>query len=349
MSRPHANSPYALVLENLRLLAVHRPVERQVAGEGQALVESMFVGLCGTDLEVIDGVSDRARPPVVLGHEWAGRVVAAGAGVDRGLVSAFVVGDNVVPCHECDPCIRGDTHVCLQTREIGFELPGAFASHFVIPAANLRPLPERLHRPFACLIEPLAVSVHAVRAAALLATDSVLVLGDGVIGLFVACIASLSGTRNVTLVGKHDDRLGIACALGIQRVCLQRDFQSNSATHRTDWPVVFEASGTAMGIATALDAAGTSARVILAGDYGPGPVPTAPTTVVRKELQLIGSNASSGAWDEAVRLVSTAAVDLSAVTQLVLPFDQWPDAIQAARERRAPRVVLRHPAADTMN
>ena len=299
--------------------------DRALAAD-EALIETSFVAICGTDLDVIDGVSDRARPPVILGHEWAGRVATVGSHVDRRLSGTFVVGDN--------------THA--DGREIGFELPGGFASHFAIVARNLRPLPENLLGPAAALIEPLAVSVRAVRSTAIRPEDSVLVVGDGIIGLLIARIASLSVRNSVMLVGRHEDRLRIARAFGVNA-----GHESQLGELHEPWSVVFEASGKAAGLEAAIEAAAPRARVILAGDYGSASVPMHPTSLVRKELHVTGTNASKGAWDEAVRLASTGVVDLCAMSPLVLAFDQWPEALQAARERRAPRVVLRHRTVDS--
>jgi L-iditol 2-dehydrogenase len=312
---------YALVLESPNQLVVREHLDQLPLADDEALVETLYVGLCGTDLEVIDGSSDRARPPVILGHEWAGRVTALGARSDSRLAGAFVVGENLVGC-----------------REIGFELPGGFSSHFALPTGNLHPLPDFLRGPAACLVEPLAVSVHAIGAAGLQAGDSVLVLGDGVIGLLTARTAALTA-KHVMLVGKHEERLRIARKLGIESVSLGHDVDHA-------WSVVFEASGRPTGLKVALEAAAPRARVVLVGDYGSAPVPTLATTVVRKQLQVIGANASAGAWDDAVRLASTKAVDLSVVSTLVLPFDQWREGLEAAREHKALRVVLRHRAVD---
>ena len=318
---------YALVLQSPnRLQLRHRP-HRPEIGRTDALIESMYVALCGTDLDVIDGSSDRIRPPAVLGHEWAGRVAAVGKDVDPAVIGSFVVGENVV----------GDD-------EVGFELPGGMASHFVIPASNLRALPPQLHSPWACLVEPLAVGVRAIAAVGLEPSDSVLVVGDGVIGLFLARLATLT-TDQVTLVGRHDDRLQVAARLGIKRVAVQRESEAVAASHDRGWTVVLEATGREAGLNVALRAAAERAKVVLVGDYGGAPVATEATTIVRKELHVVGSNASQGAWDEAVRLAGTRAVDLGAVSLAVFSIERWRAALEAARGRRALRVVLQHQAA----
>jgi 2-desacetyl-2-hydroxyethyl bacteriochlorophyllide A dehydrogenase len=316
-----AGHQYALALEgvNEMRLVGSRHVQPKA---GEVVIEARYVAICGTDLEVIEGSSDRARPPLILGHEWAGRVVAVGPNVDRHMEGAFVVGENVI----------------APGTEIGFDLPGGFASHFLAPARNLHRLPASLQVASACLMEPLAVAVHACTAAQLAAADSVLVLGDGLIGLFVARVASLTAAR-VQLVGHHEDRLGAATKLGVPSVTREQP-------ERDSWSAVFEASGKPSGLSSALAGAAPHARVVLLGDYGSAPVDADVTTIVRKELRVLGSNASSGAWPEAVRLAVTSSVDLERISPIVLPIDDWASAIQAARERRALRVILRHRAAD---
>jgi L-gulonate 5-dehydrogenase/2-deoxy-scyllo-inosamine dehydrogenase len=311
------------------------------------VIESLYVAICGTDVEVINGFSDRARPPVILGHEWVGRVVAIGPGVEGDMLGKVVVGENVIRCGGCRACAVGDPCGCADSREVGFDLTGALASHFEMPARNLHPLPARLESPSACLFEPLAVCVRAVASARPGGPDDVLVIGDGVIGLMAARLAILKGARTVAVVGNHDDRLSVGSRLGVSHVLRRHEFESNSASPPVDdWTVVVEASGDPRGITLALRVAARGARVVLAGDYGHEAIPVAATEIMRKELRVLGSVASCGSWDEAVSLVVAGAVDLGAIPISVRSIDDWRGALEGARSRASLRVVLRHHAAE---
>ena len=105
-----------------------------VAGDDELLIAPVVVGMCGTDLDIIDGAIDPefVRYPIVLGHEWAGRVVTGGGGIEPG---TRVVVEGLVPCGHCAECLAGATNRCLNYDEFGFNRDGAAADLLVAPRA----------------------------------------------------------------------------------------------------------------------------------------------------------------------------------------------------------------------
>jgi threonine dehydrogenase-like Zn-dependent dehydrogenase len=148
----------ALVVDRPGVSAV-RQVRDPVPGPGEVLVEVAAAGICGSDLEVLGGRRPAAYVdyPVVPGHEWAGRVLAAGPGVDGVAPGDPVVAEGLRSCGVCDRCAEGRTNICSAAyAETGFTLPGALAERLVVPAGLLHRLPADRPLEPAALLEPAA-------------------------------------------------------------------------------------------------------------------------------------------------------------------------------------------------
>ncbi|EQD57739.1 L-threonine 3-dehydrogenase, partial [mine drainage metagenome] len=139
-------------------------VRDPVPGPGEALLQVVAVGICGTDLHIFDWnpwAAGRVRPPRVMGHEMAGLVLAVGAGVARPKVGEMVGVETHVVCLTCRQCLRGDFHVCQNTRILGVDIDGAFAERVVVPARNCWPTASHLDPAWIAFQEPMGNAVLA--------------------------------------------------------------------------------------------------------------------------------------------------------------------------------------------
>jgi len=291
-------------------------------GPGQVRVRTACCGICATDLEMIAGWP-RTGFPVVPGHEWSGVVEALGPGVDRALLGAPCVAENVL----------------ADGSEVGFEHPGGYGEYIVTEARNVRVLPAGFDLAAAALIEPLAVCVHGLKRLSLGECRSAVVIGDGPIGLLLLPLLKAARVERVCCIGGRPSRLALARGLGA-------DCMVNYHEHGGDAAAavraalgcapagVIEASGSAKGMLTALDCAAAQARVLIIGDYGNRQDLVDWNTVLHKELTLAGSNASAGAWDEAVRLAVGGAVPLARLVTAVMPARRCAEAVELVRTAR---------------
>jgi threonine dehydrogenase-like Zn-dependent dehydrogenase len=128
-------------------------------GYGEVVARPGFVGVCGTDLELLDGVVDPAyvRYPLVPGHEWAGVITRVGPGVSGLSPGQVVISEGIVPDRVCAQCVRGNTNLCVVYDEIGFTRAGAAADQILLPAQVVHPLPPGADLAEAALAEPAAV------------------------------------------------------------------------------------------------------------------------------------------------------------------------------------------------
>ena len=184
-------------------------------GPGEALVAVEAVGICGSDLHAWHGQDPRRVPPMILGHEAAGRVLEGRVPGQR------VVLNPIIACGRCRYCAGGRANLCPQRELIGMQHPGAFAERVAIPERNLIAVPEGMASEQAALTEPCATAWHAVELgrAALwrsLAESRVLVIGGGSVGLLAGLILRHRGCAELRLAETNPLRRTTAEAAGLE-------------------------------------------------------------------------------------------------------------------------------------
>ena len=292
-------------------------------------VRTRGCGICATDLDIIRSGA-RVKCPAVLGHEWCGVVDAVGDGVDRGWMGTVCVGQNVLS----------------DGGEIGFEHPGGYGEYFVTEAAKLQRLPDHFPVPMATLIEPLAVSLRGVRRLAPHDLSAALVFGDGPIGLVTTMLLKHKGVQEVSLVGGREKRLALARDMGADRVLNYHEAGNDLvAGVRRLWaggfPNVVEATGKAAALEAALELLASQGKVLVLGNYGEQRARFVWNHLLLREIELIGSNASAGPWDQAVGLAVERAPLLERLVTHRFPATRFTEALETARaSREAIKVVL---------
>jgi threonine dehydrogenase-like Zn-dependent dehydrogenase len=295
-----------------------RDVPLPQPGPGQVRVRTACCGICATDLEMIAGWQ-RTGFPSIPGHEWSGVLDAVGPGADSSLRNRNCVAENVL----------GDGG------EVGFEHAGGYGEFLLTEAANVRPLPDGFDMAAAALIEPLAVCVHGVNRLEIRDKQSALVIGDGPIGLIMVALLREAGVAAVACIGGRDPRLSLASALGAGTAHNYHDVKHEASLKQAGpFATVIEASGSATGMTSAFALAAPQTKILVIGDYGNRQDQVNWNTVLHKELTLVGSNASAGAWDEAVRLAVSGAVPLARLVSKRYAASAGLDAIQAVRSSR---------------
>jgi threonine dehydrogenase-like Zn-dependent dehydrogenase len=215
--------------------------------DGEVILEVAACGLCGSELETFHNRSARRTPPLIMGHEFCGKVIETGANVPRELMGSAFVGNSVVPCGQCVRCRRGDTHLCAHRQIFGMHRPGAFAEWVAVPARVLIPWPEELPARAACLAEPLANGVHVVNLTARFAAEKVLVIGAGPIGLMAQQAFQAMRGAEVMVCDLSPGRLEVARRLGAARVVCSREAdvaaEARAWTEGEGADVVIDAAG----------------------------------------------------------------------------------------------------------
>ena len=183
---------------------VETPIPRPAPGE--VLVQVASAGICGSDVQGVATRSPRRRPPLVMGHEFAGTVVEASPEVTPGLVGRRVAVNPQVPCGACLVCRSGRENVCAHRELVGGTRAGGFAEHVRVPIGCVHELSDDLRLDAAVLAEPLATCVHGLRLVASVLPSTVIVLGAGPIGLLAAQVARSAGAHRLVVSEADPER-----------------------------------------------------------------------------------------------------------------------------------------------
>lgn len=303
-------------------------------GPGELVLRVRSAGVCGTDLH-LSGGPPGVQPGTILGHEFAGDVAAIGSGVEGWRCGDRACALPAIGCGGCASCVAGDVMACPRLRTIGSgDLPGAHAELVRVGARETFPLPDALDYDAGALVEPLAVGLHALRAARLAPDDAVLVLGAGPIGLAAAAWARALGAAHVVVADRLPARLAHAPAFGATAtVDVTRDPALAGATDACGGPpdVVIECAGVPGMLQECVQHVARRGRVVVAGACM-APDPVLPAMACLKEVALHFVVAYSRE-DFAVTLARLAArrVPGAAMITARVGLDALPAAFEALR------------------
>lgn len=324
-----------------------RDVPEPVPGLGEALVEVAAAGICGTDLHIFHD-EFRSNPPVVLGHEVAGRVVAVGAAVDESLIGSRVTTETYYStCGHCRYCRSGHTNLCLQRRSIGSAVDGGFTRYLKVPARNLHALPASVSDRAGALTEPLACVTHALLDRPVIRPgDVVAITGPGAIGLLATQVAKAAGATVVMLGTAVDvERLELSRRLGAAHTVVVGEddpeaLLADITPEGLGADVVIECSGAGPAANQLLSLVRRRAYYLQVGLFGK-PTMFDLDQLCFKELQLSGSNASTPeSWLRALELLEDGLVDTEALISGAYPLAGWRDAFDDFEAKRGVKLLL---------
>ncbi|MBK1875849.1 L-threonine 3-dehydrogenase [Pelagicoccus mobilis] len=185
-------------------------------GINDVLIRVDRTGICGTDLHIYvwdDWARQTIPPPLVIGHEFVGEIVALGENVSDFKVGDVVSGEGHVVCGRCRNCMAGRRHYCADTKGVGVTRPGAFAEYISLPMTNIWHHAPGIDLDVASIFDPFGNAVHTALTFPVLGED-VLITGAGPIGVMAVAIAKHAGARHVVITDVNPYRLGLANQLG---------------------------------------------------------------------------------------------------------------------------------------
>ena len=256
----------AAVLEATRTM-VCKEVPTPVPGAGEVLVRVAYCGVCGSDVpRYLDGAVHNF--PLILGHEFSGRVEQVGEGVDESLVGQRVSGIPLVPCMECEDCKAGNFSLCKHYGFIGSRQPGAYAEYVAVPAVNVFPINDDVTDLEGAFFEPASVAQHAINMVDIEAGKTAAIVGCGTIGIFAAQILQGMGVE-VTALARREVRLASARSAGVKNLCdtSQEGWQERliAALPRGGFDYVFDTSGSNVMMVKSFELAANKATVCFVG------------------------------------------------------------------------------------
>jgi len=307
----------------LKLAEVDRP-----ALSGEALVRVTKSGICNTDVEIVRGYAGFEG---TIGHEFVGVVEQSADRPD--LVGKRVVGEINAGCGTCERCLKGDPRHCPTRTVLGIKgRDGAHAEFLMLPSRNLIEVPAGVPDEQAVFVEPLAAAYGITEQVDVGPETSVAVIGDGKLGLLCAFAMSLR-TKNLIIVGKHEEKLELAESREIEAVWLP-----TIGKFEPVFDVVIEASGSESGFATALDMVKPRGKIVLKSTFSGKPQWQAWRVVV-DEITIVGSRC--GRFEPALKLLEDGKIDLANMISAEMPLSKGVEAIAEAQKNGVMKVLLR--------
>ena len=339
----------------MRALAKTRPapgaelVQRPIPtpGPGEVLLHMEAASICGTDYHLFSWdhwAQEVLVPPIVLGHELAGRVVGSGPGVTRVREGDLVGVESHLFDWTCTQCRAGDMHLCRNLRVIGAHVDGGFAEYMVIPEANAIES-NGLDPAVVALQEPMGNAVHAAFAEPI-EGRSVAVTGCGPIGLLSVGVAKAAGASLVVATDTEPYRLELARQMGADLVLDARspDIVQRvvDATGGDGVEVLLEMSGAAAALTQALPFVTRGGRVSLLGIFGEPVTIDLSEDVIQRGLRLYGiyGRRIYDTWERTQALLRSGALDVTPIITHRFDLADWEKGFELIASRHAGKVVL---------
>jgi len=323
----------ALVLEEYNKL-VYRDIPDPEMASDEVLVKVKAAGICGSDIHGMDGSTGRRQPPLVMGHEAAGTIASLG-----GEVRGWKVGDRVTFDSTIYPLDDWYTRKGLYNLSDGrmvlgvspgeWTRHGAFAEYVNIPAHILYQIPDEVSFTQAAMVEPVAVAAHAVDLTPLQWNDTAVVVGTGMIGLFVIQVLRAKGCGTIVAVDTDAHKLKLAKEWGADVAFspgeddVATEVKALTAGRGAD--VAFEVVGVSASLQTAIGTVRRGATVTLVGNLSPM-VELPLQAVVTQQIRLQGSCAICGEYPAALDMIARGDVSVEAILSAEAPLSegaQW--------------------------
>ncbi|MFI5756366.1 zinc-dependent alcohol dehydrogenase family protein [Streptomyces sp. NPDC051569] len=305
-------------------------------GPRDVVVKVASVGLCGTDLHILQG-EFAPTLPIVPGHEFAGEVVGIGAKVTELSVGDRVAVDPSLHCHECKYCRIGRGNLCERWAAIGVTEPGGAAEFAVAPVANCVRLPGHIDAKDAALIEPLSCAIRGYDVLSSTLGAEVLIYGSGTMGLMMLELAKRTGAAGVDVLDVNADRLATAVKLG----CSNSAATADELDRPGGWDVVIDATGNARAIQDGLGRVAKGGTFLQFGvaDYATTAV-IEPYKIYNQEITITGSMAVLHSFERAAALFATGVLDPAVFISDRLPLEQYPQALDQFKAGQGRKIVV---------
>ncbi|HEU4424325.1 MAG TPA: zinc-dependent alcohol dehydrogenase family protein [Pilimelia sp.] len=307
-------------------------------GPREVVVAVSAVGICGTDIHIVDGEFAPTPYPIIPGHEFAGTVVAVGSAVSELATGDRVAVDPSLFCGECHYCAIGRGNLCERWNAIGVTRPGACAEFAVAPLGNCYRISDDLPLEHGALIEPLSCAVHGFDLLPGRIGEHYLIYGAGTMGLMMAQLARNAGAASVSVVDLNPTRLSVAAALGADATATD----AGELDRPQGWEVVIDCTGVVPAIEDGLRRVRRGGTFQVFGVAAAEATATfSPFRVYNDEITIVGSMAVLHSFGRAVDLMARGAVDAATMISDSYPLDRYTEALDAFRAGTGRKLQIR--------
>ena len=312
----------------------------------EVLIKVRKTAICGTDVHIWnwDAWAQKTIPvPMVVGHEFVGKVAACGAGVDDLTVGQLVTGEGHITCARCRNCLAGKRHLCITPRGVGVERAGAFADFILLPRENVYRIAAGIDDEVATIYDPLGNAAHTALEFDLVGED-VLVTGAGPIGLMVTAIARHVGARYVVTTDVNPTRLQLAKKMGatlaVHATQVEMQTVMRQLGMREGFDIGFEMSGNAAALQQMLACLNHGAKVSLLGIFTQ-PIEIDWNEIILKGITMRGifGRKMFDTWYKVTSMLQSG-LDIAPVITHRYPLHEFREAFEHMRRGQSGKVII---------
>jgi L-iditol 2-dehydrogenase len=319
----------ALVLEEYSKL-VYKEMPEPEIGENEVLVQVKACGICGSDVHGMDGSSGRRHPPLIMGHEASGIIVQRGERVNDFSEGDRVTFDSTIYCGTCFYCRQGIINLCDNRRVLGvapaeYRQHGAFAEYVAVPEHILYRLPDGLSFAQAAMVEPVSIAFHAVTLTPVSLNDSAVVIGAGMVGLFVIQALRTAGCGTIIAVDLEQSKLDLARELGADHGLLANAVdvveEVRKLTDNRGANLAVEVVGNSAALNTAIASLRKGGALTIVGNLA-ATVDFPLQEVVTRQIRVTGSCSSCGEYPACLDMIARGTINVDALISKVAPLSE---------------------------
>lgn len=301
----------------------------KINNNDDVLIKVIGMGICGTDMHIFEG-KRKVKFPMTAGHEVVGNIYKTGPDVKNFRVGDYVTVSPNITCGTCEYCTSGHLNLCPEKVCMGLDTPGVFSEYIVIPEKHVYKLPKKVTVQQGIAVETATVSLHAVNKANIKIGDKVLIFGAGAVGNFAAQLAKISGGE-VYVTDTNPFRLKIIANLGVT----EKTYVSGVDQIPSEFfDVIIDAAGVAPTIRQSLNVVKKGGKIVFVG------IPSKlieldVKTIIRHELEIVGSVACINEFPEIIRLISSGQLNVDVAVTHTLQFDKLAHGIELMVKQEA--------------
>ncbi len=316
----------------------------------EVIIKVKRVSICGTDVHIYKWdkwSASRIKPPMIIGHEFAGSIVEKGDMVEGLEVGDYVAAESHIYCGHCYQCKVGRQHICQNLKILGVDVDGAFAEYVKVPARILWKVSPEIDPNFASVMEPFGNAVHTITVEDLTG-KTVLITGAGPIGVMAIQVAREEGASLIIVSEVKPYRIELAKKNGADIVInpLEEDLVKKvmEITGGEGVDVFFEMSGNPQAFQQGLEALTPGGFASILGVFPGDSISFDINNLLTfKGIKMYGITGRKifGTWRIADQLLKSKRVDLSKAVTHILPFDEWMKGFELMLKGESGKVVLK--------
>lgn len=316
------NGPYSVIIDE-------SPVRE--AKEDEAIIKVKSSSICGSDLHIYKGKHPAVKLPTTIGHEFSGEIVWIGKNNNNLKVGDRVVLEPIINCNRCEACLSGNYGLC-ENATFSYRVgDGAMADYVVGKTEHLFKLEDNISYDMGALIEPLSVSNRAVERANVNKKDTVLIMGAGTIGTFIAAILKYNGVEDITVVDYSNKRLELVKEYGAKYTInpINKIIEDElHKIHPKGFTIAFECIGKEEVFNTCIKSLKTNGTLLQVGIFENPNITFDASYLINKQIKIVGTQGYNNDFKKAIEI--SYKINFKKMITHIYPLNKYKEAIECA-------------------